>query len=106
MAAWTDTPEIRNEVQKVQTRELDIQRRTLIEIEKAKEQGESISPPRSPTKLPKNAVKRGSLIMTFTTISPKNQFKKLLSLAKDKELDQGTCSWIRAFYNVKRHKLF
>jgi len=35
MTAWTDTPEIRQEVQKVQIRELDIQRRTLIQIEKA-----------------------------------------------------------------------
>lgn len=44
--------------------------------------------------------------MTFTTISPKNQFKQLLALAKDKEMNTKTCSWIRAFYNVKRHKLF
>ena len=42
-------------------------------------------------------VKRGSFIMTFTTISPKNNFKKLLLLAKDKDLNNGTCSWIRAF---------
>lgn len=44
--------------------------------------------------------------MTFTTISPKNQFKQLLALAKDKEMHMGTCSWIRAFHNVKKHKLF
>ena len=44
--------------------------------------------------------------MTITTISPKNNFKKLLSLAKDKELNIKTCSWIRAFQNVRRHKLF
>ena len=44
--------------------------------------------------------------MTFTTISPKNQFKKLLALAKDKDMHMGTCSWIRAFYNVQKHKLF
>ena len=35
--------------------------------------------------------------MTFTTIRPKNQFKKLLALAKDKEMHMGTCSWVRAF---------
>ena len=44
--------------------------------------------------------------MTFTTISPKNQFKQLLALAKDKEMHMGTCSWLRAFNNVKKHKLF
>jgi hypothetical protein len=44
--------------------------------------------------------------MTVITISPKNQFKKLAVLAKDKELNANTCSWLRAFQNVKRHKLF
>lgn len=59
-------------------------------------------------KLPvkKEEKKCSSFVMTFTTISPKNQFKKLAAQAKDKELNANTCSWIRAYQNVKRHKLF
>ena len=41
----------------------------------------------------------------MTTISPKNQFKKLALLAKNKPLNQNTCHFMRAFNNVKKHKL-
>ena len=30
----------------------------------------------------------------------------MLALAKDKELNMRTCNWIRAYNNVKKHKLF
>jgi len=44
--------------------------------------------------------------MTITTISPKNHFKKILALTKDKVLDQKTCNWRQAFYQIKKYKLF
>jgi len=47
----------------------------------------------------------GAFKMTFTTISPKNQYKKLAVLAKGKPLTQETCHWMRAFNNVKKHKM-
>jgi hypothetical protein len=43
--------------------------------------------------------------MTVTTISPKNQMKKIVAFAKEKNLDQKTCSWQRTYQNVKKHKL-
>lgn len=30
----------------------------------------------------------------------------MVTLVKDKELDSRSCSWMRAFQNVKKHKLF
>lgn len=47
----------------------------------------------------------GSFKFTMTTISPKNQYKKLALVAKNKPLNQVTCHWMRAFNNVKKHKL-
>jgi len=31
--------------------------------------------------------------MTFTAVVPQNQYKKVVALSKDKELDGNTCSW-------------
>ena len=45
-------------------------------------------------------------MMTITTISPKNHFKKILATTKDKVLDQTSCNWLQAFYQIKKHKLF
>lgn len=45
-------------------------------------------------------------MMTITTISPKNHFKKILASTKDKVLDQQTCNWMQAFYQIKKYKLF
>ena len=45
-------------------------------------------------------------MMTITTISPKNHFKKILSLTKDKLLDQNSCNLLQGFYQVKKYKLF
>lgn len=45
-------------------------------------------------------------MMTITTISPKNHFKKILASTKDKILDQKTCTWLYAFYQIKKYKLF
>jgi len=33
-------------------------------------------------------------MMTITTISPKNHFKKILATTKDKVLDQTSCNWL------------
>ena len=44
--------------------------------------------------------------MTFTAVVPQNQYKKVVALSKDKELDGNTCSWQRAYQNVKKYKLF
>lgn len=48
----------------------------------------------------------GLFMMTITTISPKNHFKKILATTKDKVLDQKTCNWLQAFYQIKKYKLF
>jgi hypothetical protein len=45
-------------------------------------------------------------MMTITTISPKNHFKKILATTKDKVLDDTTCNWLQAFYQIKKYKLF
>ena len=45
-------------------------------------------------------------MMTITTISPKNQFKKILASTKDKVLDQTSCNWLEAYYQMKKYKLF
>ena len=45
-------------------------------------------------------------MMTITTISPKNHFKKILAQTKDKVLDQRSCSVLQAFYQTKKYKLF
>lgn len=44
--------------------------------------------------------------MTCTAVVPQNQYKKVVALSKDKELDGNTCSWQRAYQNVKKYKLF
>lgn len=33
-------------------------------------------------------------MMTITTISPKNHFKKILATTKDKVLDLKSCNWL------------
>ena len=99
LAAWYDREDIRSEVQRNHKKEND-KLRTHLLVEQANRQNEGLSPglkDDSPGLKPVANVKRGSFIMTITTISPKNNFKKLLSLAKDKELNIKTCSWIRAF---------
>jgi hypothetical protein len=45
-------------------------------------------------------------MMTITTISPKNHFKKILASTRDKILDNTNCNWMQAFYQVKKYKLF
>jgi hypothetical protein len=45
-------------------------------------------------------------MMTITTISPKNHFKKILASTKDKVLDQSSCNLLQAFYQAKKYKLF
>ena len=45
-------------------------------------------------------------MMTITTISPKNHFKKILASTKDKVLDQKSCNLLQAFYQTKKYKLF
>ena len=107
LAAWTDRDDIRLEVQKNHKRESDTLRAKLLEEDIFLNEGSSpLLKEHSPGLKAAAPVKRGSFVMTFTTISPKNNFKKLLALAKDKDLNAGSCSWIRAFQNVKRHKLF
>lgn len=45
-------------------------------------------------------------MMTITTISPKNHFKKILALTKDKTLNQQSCNWLYGFSQIKKYKLF
>jgi hypothetical protein len=45
-------------------------------------------------------------MMTITTISPKNHFKKILASTKDIILDKTNCDWLGAYYTVKKYKLF
>eukprot|EP00347_Sterkiella_histriomuscorum_P021865 403332497 len=66
----------------------------------------SPSPKRSPSKSQSTLQQKGLFMMTITTISPKNHFKKILALTKDKILDQGTCNWLQGYYQVKKYKLF
>ena len=105
IAAWTDRDDLRREMQHQYERENDSYRRVI--LQNSSNQPDNISPPKSPAK-PHTGIRRTGTLgaMTFTTIAPKNQFKQLLALAKDKELHIGTCNWIRAFNNVKKHKLF
>jgi len=49
---------------------------------------------------------KGLVMMTMATISPKNHFKKIQAGARDRLLDQNSCSWVHAFHNVKKYKLF
>lgn len=44
--------------------------------------------------------------MTFTSISPKNHFKKILTLTKDKNLDSKSCNFLNAYFQIKKYKLF
>jgi hypothetical protein len=70
-----------------------------------KQQSRSSSPKRSPSKS-QSTLQKGMFMMTITTISPKNHFKKILALTKDKLLDQRSCNWMHGFYQVKKYKLF
>lgn len=45
-------------------------------------------------------------MMTITTISPKNHFKKILSQTKDRVLDQRSCTVLQSFYQTKKYKMF
>jgi hypothetical protein len=45
-------------------------------------------------------------MMTITTISPKNHYKKILASVKDRVLDQQSCNWLQAYYQIKKYKLF
>ena len=62
----------------------------------------------SPVKASSTVPQKGSglFMMTITTISPKNHFKKILSSTKDRTLDQHSCNWLQAFYQIKKYKLF
>jgi len=106
IAAWTDRDDIRRDMQRFQAKESENSRRVML-CNTSSKTGSNDLLPKSPVK-PHSGIRRPGTLgaMTFTTISPKNQFKQLLALAKDKQMDMGTCSWMRAFYNVKRHKLF
>ena len=96
MAAWCDRPESKKEMETALDRELVFYRKLL--FEEGNKIGGDISPPHSPTKFPTKQIQAGKGgFMTFTTISPKNQFKKVLSIAKDKELSVKTCSFIKAY---------
>ena len=107
LAAWTDRDDIKVEVARNLKRENEHQRAKLLEAAQREIEGGSPGLQEPAPGLKVTApVKRGSFIMTFTTISPKNNFKKLLALSKGKDLSTESCSWIRAFQNVKRHKLF
>lgn len=44
--------------------------------------------------------------MTITTISPSNHYKKILAATKEKVLDNSSCNWLQAFYQIKKYKLF
>jgi hypothetical protein len=50
--------------------------------------------------------KGGLFMMTITTISPKNHFKKILSQTKDRVLDQRSCTVLQSFYQTKKYKMF
>lgn len=109
LAAWADRDDIKVEVARNLKRENEHYRAKLLEAARPRQVGDDKSPglkEPSPGLKVNAPVKRGSFIMTFTTISPKNNFKKLLALSKGKDLNTDSCSWIRAFQNVKRHKLF
>ncbi len=73
---------------------------------KVQNHSRSSSPKRSPIKTQSTLQQRGLFMMTITTISPKNHFKKILASTKDKNLDQKSCNWLQAFYQVKKYKLF
>ena len=45
-------------------------------------------------------------MMTITTISPKNHFKKILAQTKDKIMDQRSCTVLQSYYQTKKYKLF
>ena len=45
-------------------------------------------------------------MITFTTISPKNHFKKILSHTKARVLDQRSCTFLQFLYNINKYKIF
>ncbi|CDW78910.1 UNKNOWN [Stylonychia lemnae] len=71
-----------------------------------KNHSRSSSPKRSPSKTQSTLQQKGLFMMTITTISPKNHFKKILASTRDKILDQKSCNWLQAYYQVKKYKLF
>lgn len=69
------------------------------------------SPPASPLKPTKRGVvgskqRTTGFTVTFATISPKNQYKKLMAKVGQSDLNKETCHVQRGFQNVKKHKLF
>ena len=106
MSSWIDKDEIRTEMNKTLAKEVDFLRRNFL-IQDVERRLQEPSSPIKPAQKTSQGIKRqGTLAMTFTTISPKNQYKKILSLAKDKQLNNQTCNMVRGYQNVKKHKLF
>lgn len=86
--SWCDTDALRTEVTRNQLREEDLLRKTLV-LER-NSSSSSNSPAISPA-LPKreNDIQNTEYTLTtFTTVNPQNQYKKVVALSKDKELDQ------------------
>lgn len=84
-------------------REEDLLRKTLVVARIGSSHGQA--PAISPA-LPKRENNDNADFLTFTTVNPQNQYKKVVALSNDKELDGFTCSWQRAYQNVKKFKLF
>jgi hypothetical protein len=85
--SWCDTDVLRTEVTRNQLREEDLLRKTLV-LER-NSSSSSNSPAISPA-LPKreNDISNSEFTLTtFTTVNPQNQYKKVVALSKDKELD-------------------
>lgn len=50
--------------------------------------------------------RKGLVMMTCTTIKPKNEFKRMLNETQSRVLDQSNTNWQYAFANVSKHRLF
>jgi hypothetical protein len=81
------------------------QRAKLLALALDRDGGSGSNSPGLRWEKPKPTFWEGAFKMTFTTISPKNQYKKLATIAKGRPLTQETCHWLRSFNNAKKHKL-
>lgn len=105
VCGYEEKLDMQEETLKIVQKENTLQRSKLLELTlDRKSKSGSNSPGLRPEK-PKSTFWEGAFKMTFTTISPKNQYKKLATLAKGRPLTQGTCHWLRSFNNAKKHKL-
>mmetsp|Transcript_9980 Transcript_9980/g.12514 ORF Transcript_9980/g.12514 Transcript_9980/m.12514 type:complete len:104 (-) Transcript_9980:1251-1562(-) len=76
IAAWTDRDDLRRELQLYQAKENETCQKAMLLSESGANKTDSVSPPKSPVKPHTGIRRQGTLgAMTFTTISPKNQFK-------------------------------